>query len=106
MGIDELGFERRVLAFITDEPDKNRGRRVIRNTPEVLSEVLSDDPNTPGGSIVDVVHALDALQDAGLVEARADATWAVTDAGRGFLGGVVYAESDPGDFPAFFTDAE
>jgi hypothetical protein len=84
--------QRRVLAYITDDDHVGRGPR---NTADRLAQELDEDPNTPfvlegfddpaTGEPVegdDVQGYLDELVEAGLVEARDDGTYGVTEPGR------------------------
>lgn len=77
--LDRLGTERRVLGFITDEEHAGRGPR---NTVERLSFELQQDEFTQYAGNFDQMQAyLDGLEEAGLVEKRADDTYALTDLG-------------------------
>ncbi len=76
---DRMGTTRRVLAFITDEEHLG----TVRNTPEALAQELNDDPYTNyDGDPEELQEYLDKLVEAGLVNARDDGTYEVTQAGR------------------------
>jgi len=93
---DRLSVERRVLGHVTDEV--NITALGPRNTLAAITYDLMTDRNTThppsthprlevdGVSTEEIAAAvlahLTALQDAGLLEARADGTYAVTEAGH------------------------
>jgi hypothetical protein len=82
---------RRVLCFVTDEPDAFATfgpGAAPRNTLDALATAMLRDENSPGVSSTDHIEArqqvrteLEALAAAGLVERRDDGTYALTDAG-------------------------
>lgn len=95
---DRSGTTRRVLGHITDEDHVGRGPR---NTTERLAVELAEDPNTrifpasTAGDATDehegieaydpatvVQEHLDELLAAGLIAARDDGAYEVTEAGR------------------------
>jgi hypothetical protein len=77
---ERTGIERRVLAHITDDDHVGRGPR---NTAERLSQELDEDPFSPFVADEDDVQVqLDELEEAGLIEARGDGTYGVTEPGR------------------------
>jgi hypothetical protein len=77
---DRASVQRRVLGHITDENHVGRGPR---NTADRLSQELDEDPNSSFVADEDDMQAiLDELEDAGLVAARDDGTYEVTEPGR------------------------
>lgn len=76
---DRLGVERRVLGHVTDEDHLGRGPR---NTLARLDQELIEDPHTSyAGNVEQLQRYVDDLVDAGLLAAREDGSYAVTDAG-------------------------
>jgi len=79
---DRASYTRRVLAFVTDEEDStstpNPGA-VPRNTPFAIFWAMRLDH--PDKTEADVKAELDQLVEAGLVQARDDGTFALTDEG-------------------------
>jgi hypothetical protein len=78
---ERLSVERRVLGHITDQEHVGRGPR---NTVERLAQELAEDPWTDigFGQEDSVQEYLNDLETHGLIEKRADGTYALTEAGE------------------------